>query len=426
MDAALELLGQAGTAAGRLLLQPFTYIAVLLIGMLAARQTRLERRLFYVRLTVWPRIVGPAVLGGLAAGIVLSASSLLLGVTLNGEAVYWLWGASLLLMLLRIRFMSFVYGAGLIALLQWTLGRFEPAASSEWYGPFAASLAEQDAAGLLLIAGLLQLAEASLVAWRGGRGAGPLAVEGKRGRLVGGYQLQTFWPVPLLLLVPSAAADAVLPWTPLLGEGPAGGWSMLGLPALIGFSGLTTSLLPREKARQASVKLLLSGAASTALAAASFWWTPFVPVAALAAPLLHELVYHIERRREERTPPLYIQDDRGLRVLAVVPGTPADRMGIRAGEILHKVNGVRVRSHEDLYRGLLENSAFSKLEVLNLEGQLKFVQRARFEGEHHQLGVVLAPDERAAHVAGGVPRSLFDLFRQSGGARKRGGSSVSL
>ncbi|EXX89027.1 serine protease [Paenibacillus darwinianus] len=425
MDAALELLRQAGAAASRLLLQPFTYISILLIGMMLARQTRLERRLFYVRLTFWPKLLGPAMLYGIAAGIVVSAALLLTGVSLNGEAVYWLWGASLLLMLVRIRFLSIIYGAALVALLQWALGRFELAGSSEWYGPLAASLEGQDAAGLLLIASLLQLAEAALVAWRGPHGAGPLVVDGKRGRLVGGYQLQTFWPVPLLLLVPSGTADMALPWTPLAAGG-ADGWAMLGLPVMIGFSGLTTSLLPREKAHRASVKLLLSGAVAAALAMAALRWPPFVPVAAVAALLLRELMCQIERRREEQTPPLYVQDDRGLRVLAVVPGTPADQMGIQAGEILHKVNGIRVRSQEDLYEGLLENSAFSKLEVLNLEGQLKFVRRARFEGEHHQLGVVLAPDEKTMHVTCGVPRSLFDLIRQGGGVRKRGKSSVRL
>src|SRR4029079_19150000 len=115
----------------------------------------------------------------------------------------------------------------------------------------------------------------------------------------------------------------------------------------------------------------------------------------------------------------YVHDERGLRVLAVIPGTPAEAMGIAAGEILHKVNGQSVRTKDELYAALHIDSAFCKLEVLNHEGQIKFVQRARYAGEHHQLGVVLSPDDKADRYAVASPASLFDLFRQSRAAKSR-------
>src|SRR5690606_29984166 len=111
--------------------------------------------------------------------------------------------------------------------------------------------------------------------------------------------------------------------------------------------------------------------------------------------------------------PLYVNDTRGLRILGIVPGTPAETMGLAAGEILHKVNGVRVRTKEELYEALVLNPAFCKLELLNLDGELKFAQRARYAGEHHQLGVILAPDEQANYYADNGPLSLLKLLRRS-------------
>lgn len=417
MEWLLELLKQAGYAMGSLLL-PLYVLAVAFIVLLVSRQIRAERRLFYVRLTTWAAAVVPAMTAGLAAGAVVSAIFLFLGVSLGAEAVYWLWGVSLILMLLRIRFLGFIYAAGVVGMLQWTTGWFEWQAWPEPLASMAASLEKVDAGGVLLLAGLLLVAEAALMRWRGNRAAGATFVEGKRGRLVGGYQLFTYWPVPLLLLVPGGA-DAALPWVPLLWQdGAMDGWSLLGLPVVIGFSAITTSVLPREKARRAAGRLALAGLAAAGTGAAAALWSPFVPLAALAAPILHEIIHYMERKGEEHSSPRYVHDTRGLLILAVTPNTPAAQLGIEAGEILHKVNGVRVTTREDLYNGLLVHSAFCKLEVYNLEGQLKFLQRARFEGEHHELGIVFAPDEATVRMASGAPGTLLDLLRRGSKPRR--------
>jgi len=401
-----------------MLLTPYYYAAVLFIALLVVRQVRTERRLFHLRLTLWPKVVLPSLAAGLAAGAVVSVVFLFLGIGLTPESVHWLWGASLLLLLLRIRWLGFVYAAGLIGLLQWVANLFDWGGAPELASRLSRSLSEVDAGGVLLLAGLLQLAEAALMRWKGGALPGAAFVAGKRGRLVGGYQLHAFWPVPLLLLVPGGT-EAALPWTPLLAAGGAtGGYQLLGLPALIGLGAMTTTLLPQDKARRMSGLLLWTGLAASAAGAAAAVWDPLVPIAALAAPILHEMIHFVERRREEERSPLFVHDDRGLRVLAVTPGTPAAQLGILPGEILHKVNGIRVRSMEDLYDGLLVNSAFSKLEVYNHEGQLKFLQRARFEGEHHQLGFVFAPDDGTLRMTEGAPLTLYGLLRR--GSKPRG------
>ncbi|MNE56377.1 Cell division topological determinant MinJ [compost metagenome] len=99
-------------------------------------------------------------------------------------------------------------------------------------------------------------------------------------------------------------------------------------------------------------------------------------------------------------------------------------MGLAAGETLHKVNGSYVKSKEELYEALVQNSAFCKLEVLNTEGELKFAQRARFAGEHHQLGVILAPDEQANYYTSSGPSSLWEIFRSSRATNRRGSAEA--
>jgi len=425
----MELLEMLGQAAVQLVAQPFYYIAVLFIILQYTRQIRMERQMFAVKLHNWPSLVLKALLAGLLIGLAVSVAGAFVGVTLTGESVIWLWAVAAVLMLVRIRYLCFAYSAGVIVLLQWLLGWTPLSERTDWIGSAAVSLAGIDAAGLLVLVALLHLAEAVLVRWQGDRLATPSFLEGKRGKLVGGYILQGFWPVPLLMLVPAAgsgASSSALPWTPLFGADWSQGWSFVALPMIIGFTEMTRSLLPREKAKHAAKGLLLY---SICLAGAAIlaWWQPMLlPLAAIASLLLHEAIIWRSRSVEAAQSPLYVHDSRGLRILGIVPGTPAAAMGLITGEVLHKVNGMHVRTKEDLYEALVHNSAFCKLEVLNLDGELKFVQRARFAGEHHQLGVILAPDEQANYYAASGPASLLELLRSSRTANRRDDQTVKL
>ncbi|WP_240644686.1 PDZ domain-containing protein [Paenibacillus paeoniae] len=386
----------------------------------------MERQLFAVKLHSWVNLTAKAMLTGLLAGLAVSIAGAFIGTTLTPSAVLWLWVVAAILMLIRIRYLCFAYSAGIIAIMQWVLAFTPLAERTDWIGSMAVSLAGVDAVGLLLLVALLHLAEAILVKMQGDRLATPLFLEGKRGKLVGGYLLQGFWPVPLFLLVPVAGSasgsvsTSALPWTPLFGADWSQGWTFVALPMIIGFTEMTRTMLPQVKARHAAQGLLLYSILLAGAAIAAWWQPILLPLAAAVAILLHEAIVWRSKLAESKLKPLYVHDTRGLRILGIVPGTPAEAMGLAAGEILHKVNGTRVLTKEELYSALAINSAFCKLEVYNIEGELKFAQKARYAGEHHQLGVILAPDEQANYYAASGPASLVGLLRGMRAANRRG------
>ncbi len=429
METAREMAGMLGEAVLQLASGPFYYMAILFIILQYTRQMRLERQLFAVKLRDWKGLALRAVGTGLLVGLGLSIVAAFIGASLSPSAVLWLWAVAALLMLVRIRYLCFAYSAGIITLLQWIIGFTPLSERADWLGAMAASLARIDAAGLLLLVALLHLAEALLVRLQGDRLSTPLFLEGKRGKLVGGYMLQGFWPVPLLLLAPVsteaggvAASATTLPWSSLLGGAWSGGWTFVALPMIIGFTEMTRSMLPEAKAKHAAKGLALYSIVLGAAALAAWWQPMLLPVAAVVAILLHEALVWRSQAMEARREPLYVNDARGLRILGIVPGTPAEAMGITVGEVLYKVNGVRVSTKEELYGALASNSAFCKLEALTVGGEPKFAQRARYAGEHHQLGVILAPDEQANFYAVGGASSLLELLRGRRASNRRGGA----
>ncbi|WP_213618991.1 PDZ domain-containing protein [Paenibacillus sp. J22TS3] len=425
MEIVLEWLWKLSDALVYFLAQPFYYISIILVMLQYRRQVQLERRLFHVRLHSWGRQTWITVLSGFAAGIAISVVSSFLGTTLTLDGIILIWSVSILLLLFRVRYLCFAYSVGLLGVIQFILSWFPGFTLEGFAGGVLKTVQDLNIPSLLALVALLHLAEALLIRWQGALFAGPLFYEGKRGKVVGGYQMKSFWPIPLFLLVPAQNAGSLLPWTPFFGgEAWHSGFSFIALPALIGFTEMTVSTLPGQKARLTSSRLLLYSVVLLGLALLAGWWSPLTVVAALAAFLLHELLVWYSSVEETNRSPYFVHPSRGLKVLAVLPGSPAEELGIEAGEVIFKVNGTPVNTKQQLHSGLRMNPAFCKLEVLNRQGESKFLQRAIYAGEHHQLGVILAPDDDASVALRMKPLSLLELLSPRRGAEGRKSARV--
>lgn len=427
MDPLWEGLRAAGQAYLDLLTLPYFYLAIVLTWWHAARETALQRKMFHVRLYGALSITLKRLGAGVLVGVALSVASLATGAELTPGTLVCVWAATLLLTLFRLRYICLAYAAGALGMLQAALSAVEDGSGPEWIGHIIRAIDQIDVAGLLLVAGLLHVAEGLLVRLQGARTAVPLFLEGKRGKPVGAYALSGVWPIPLVWLVPAAGTSGfALPWTPWFGGGAdALLWSLLAFPVLIGFSERTTTYWPEQKARMSGYLLMVYGAVIALLAAGSVYWAPLAIVASVLVFALHEGLVWISRFREAGRQPLYAQDGSGVRILAVLPGSPAMEMGLMAGETILKVNGRATRTKEELYAALQRQSAFSKMEVVNREGHVKFLQRARYAGEHYQLGLILAPDDAAEFVAAPRAASLWRSLRDAG-ARRREDAAAAL
>ncbi|MFD2116950.1 serine protease [Paenibacillus yanchengensis] len=428
MDVLMQWLAQIGAAWLQMLTQPFYYVAILIIIFIRYRQMTLERKLFAVKLYDWKQLTVKAIIYGLLAGIILSLVSVFFGTSLTIEALWWLWGAAALLSIIRIRFLRYAYSAGLLVLSQWVVITFTSLAErADWLGQAARSLAAIDGVSLLLLAALLHLVEALFIRRQGMKLATPFILEGKRGKLIGGYRLQGFWPIPLFLLVPAAnigastisfgsiaTAGATLPFDPLFSGSLSASWSLLAFPVMIGFSEVTISKWPEQKLQSIIKQLYIYSAVLLVLATLAWWQPILLPFVAVVLLLMHEVTRAWTRMQEIAQPPLYVPYNKGLHVLGVVPATPAIELGIIPGETIVKVNNVAVNNQEELYEALMINAAFCKLDILNRDGELRFAQRARFAGDHHQLGVILVPHAQSNYqIVGKNSLTWLHLFKRN-------------
>jgi hypothetical protein len=440
MELFMEWMRSAGQALFHMLTQPFYYLAILFVLLQYRRQIFLERKLYHVKLHSLLAGSLKAVGLGLAAGAAASAAMAGLGSRVQAETIFWLWGIAFALMLIRVRFLCFAYSAGILGLLHaaaalwhdWTeRGQtgWDPSAQGGWLEAAYRSLLEVHMPSVFVLVALMHLIEAALVRIDGARMAMPLFLKGKRGKLVGGYQIQGFWPVPLLLLVPASSAPGAaggpgLPWTPLFGAGEEG-WGLIAFPLLIGFSELTMSMTPERKARRSAAGLAGFSVLLLAAAFVAQWSVWLIVLASVISVVMHEGMLLASRLMEKSAAPFFAHSDKGLKVLGVLPGSPAAQLGILPGETIHRVNGERVRTRAELHRAMRRNPAFIKLELLDLRGENRFLQRAVYDGEHHQLGIILAPDEQALYYMEYVQRPIFGYIWMALSGLLRSGAAPS-
>ncbi len=81
-------------------------------------------------------------------------------------------------------------------------------------------------------------------------------------------------------------------------------------------------------------------------------------VAILTGIIGREYINYRHRLTDRAKVPFFHKNERGIKVLAVIPGTPADRLGIVAGETVTKVNGTKINDMEAYYYALQESGAF--------------------------------------------------------------------
>ncbi|NMB11730.1 MAG: PDZ domain-containing protein [Firmicutes bacterium] len=328
-----------------------------------------------------------AVLYGLVGGILASAVFIGVGIPLSETGIWYVWPLALLLMLFHPRFLCFSYAGGILAIIYLIFGR-----------------PTLNVSATMALVAVLHMVEAALIRLHGHVTPSPVYLRSDGGEVVGGLSLQKFWPLPILALVlvtvsgdlEGADLVAMPDWWPLIkpyrlpGEGERFLYLLFPMVAALGYGDICLSRLPKEKARLsslylASYSLLLLGTAIGAASVPALRW-----VAALGAPLGHELVIYLGRQSEKVNPPLF-RSTQGAMVLAVQPGSPGQTMGLVPGDIIVAINDYPVFSQENV-RQVMNPWVIDP--TIAVKGSIsgKGDRLVHYKGKIPPLGVVFVPD----------------------------------
>ncbi len=363
------------TTFGYTFLTPFYWVVVFIVFIQHRRQADLEKKLFGRPISrIWPQLyssIGLGALGGFLAGLTM----ILLGLSLEQMGLVYVWPVAILLLFVNPRYLCFSYAGGIVALFSMAikfLSLYFPFLTGS---PLTEGLLKIHVPALLALIALLHLMESLLIYLGGHWNPSPVYFKGIGDRVVGGFALQRFWPLPLVALMVSVILSSEISgvsmpeWWPIikapfeLGPGQTLQYMAVPVVAGLGYADLAISVSPKEKSA-ASARCLAIYSLLLLVAAVAAEFRPwFTLPGILLAPLGHEWLIVHGQRKEHSRPPLYSPPPRGAGVMMVIPGSPADRAGLKSGDIILRVNGEELLSGMELFPLIQRGYFMTLLEV---------------------------------------------------------------
>ncbi len=354
------------------------------------------------------QVIGAALLGAVG-GVIGSFILTIAGVTINNLGLSYIWPLAIALMLISLRFLCFAYAGGLVAV------------SSVLFG-----WPEVNVPQVLALVGGLHITESILIYISGRHSAAPMILKKDDGRLVGAFNLQNFWPLPLVLLAAASVPEASMPaailkmpdwWPPLpIGEAPPAGhtwlYAMVPVVAALGYGDIAVASTPAERRRTSALHLALYSVALLILAILSARYTWLQLPAALLSPLGHEFLIRLDNRREMHGEPRFVPPARGVMVLDTVVGTPGQKAGLRPGDILLDLGGLPVNNGYELARAI--SYAPVVFPFTYSRGGRSLVGKAAFADGQRRLGVIIVPEGYEQHYVQIIDKNygLLDWLRR--------------
>jgi len=364
--------------------QPILYWAIFLIIVSAYERIERERLNFGYKIFDWQKEWRDTLVFSFVFGAVVSIIMISFGFVFTYETIYLI---NIVIILLSITckytLLSASYTIGTTFLLIILLPLLLP------YQTFLPKtlFSVNNFSGLVILLGLLLIGEAILLKRIKRNNAYPSLTKSKRGVWIGEKQLRKISVLPLFLLVPHGLIEPFFPYWPYVNLG-FNSYSIIIVPFVMGFDHRIKSSLPNVAAQKLARSIIILSIIVLSLGIGSIYlsWLSFVGI--LIAIAGREFIVFKLREKDEGNVPYFTSLNEGLRVLSIIPGSPAEKTELLVGEIITKVNGIPVKTPDEFYEALQESGAFFRLDVVDDAGEVRFIQGAFYEDDDHKLGII--------------------------------------
>jgi len=352
--------------------------------------------LSFVKKKVSARMV-QSVLSGILVGIGASIVLVLIGLPIYlSEYMVFLLPISILLAIVNFRYLCFSYAGGILGFLTLVF-------NGQMLLGYKLPDIDLDIPGIIALVGILHLMEAGLIFIEGSKDSIPIAIK-KEGKIAAAYMMQKYWPLPFALLVieivtslPNGTIE-MPDWWPLMknimdNQNTILIYSIYPIAAVLGYGDIAVTTSPEKKSRRNSLLLMLYSLILifTAILAPNRQWMQVMGI--ILMPLLHEILIVQSQRRERFSKPLYMYPDKGVRILELKPESIGERIGLKRGDIISKINGTPIRDYIHLRAVLNNYYTFLWFDIITPSGEKKYLEHRAYPEGINELGIIPLMDQ---------------------------------
>lgn len=216
----------------------------------------------------------------------------------------------------------------------------------------------------------------------------PVLRASKRGKTVAKYQNKFLWLLPLAVLVPGHLIEPIASWWPLLNIGGKK-FGVLLLPIIIGLQFTVSTQLIGDAIKYMKQDLQRLAGLASILFLLSYFYRQLTIWSLVIVLLGGLLILYRHRQRENFWSFKYGPADEGLRVIAVRPGSPAERMDLSIGTIITHINDEEMNSKEDFYDVLTYNRSYIKMRLKRSDGEIIMTETPLYDDDVNNLGLLI-------------------------------------
>ncbi|MCC5896210.1 MAG: PDZ domain-containing protein [Alkalibacterium sp.] len=335
-------------------------------------------------------------LWGIIPGIVISLVSFIAGLPVSIDWIISYHVVTILLLGFGYRFIHPVFTFSLSALMALFMGQFISfderirTILNQWNSPFVQgdSLSYQSLQPILVLTILLLLSTILTLHISKLNQFTPRFLKTKRGKLVARYRMTPLWLVPLVVVVPGDTFTQLFDWWPVFTIGSQS-YSFLIIPVLLGFRYTVQAQMPTQAKNALLRDFLILAVIGVAVFGLTFWQVEIAAIGLLILLAGGIVVLYRHRLRERKWSFRFGPAEEGLRVVAVRPDSPAEKMDIEIGDVIMESNQRKLDTAEDFTESLYSSRSYIKLKVKRIDGELVITETALYENDAHDLGLVL-------------------------------------
>lgn len=371
-------------ACGKLFLNPLFYWSIILVSITSYWRIKRERYNFGTKVldpfTEWKNTWVLSFI----IGLFFSLLFLGIGFVFTKELILLL---SIVIILLSVTFRTTLLSPSYTIGITFLLVLILPSLLKQQTYLSANLFMNVNLTSLAILLGLFLFVEAILISRMKRNETFPGLSVSSRGVWIGEHHLKKMSVIPFFILVPTGIIAPFADYWPYfsLGENT---YSLLLVPFILGFDFTVRGGFIEEVANKLAKSITILAITITLLSIGSIYVSWLSTIAIITAIIGREYITYKHRIKDKENVAYFNKLDQGLKVLAVIPGTPADRLDILVGETITKVNGIEVNNTDSFYEALQKTGAFFKLDIIDDAGEVRFVQNAFYEQDHHKLGLI--------------------------------------
>lgn len=201
------------------------------------------------------------------------------------------------------------------------------------------------------------------------------------------YRWSEFTVLPLVMYIPGNLMGQLFHFLPLIHFGEVH-FNLMILPFFVGSAGKIQRTQIDERIENVKKRdgILAILAFIFALANLFVRQLGMIGIVVVIAAAIGFSLYHYLQTKKMRQQFNEVSD--GIRVIAIRPDTPAEKMSLNPGDIILTCNNRPVKNEDQFYEALQLNSAYCHLKVKTYSGDLKITEGAIYNDSPYELGIV--------------------------------------